>query len=573
MNIDRNIYFKTLDNELEELLPITYKSNYLRTDKDKVISFLRSVIRLNRHNCLYESFKTQKKYFTLQKRSNLQKYCDEDIENIRKKGKVTINKIPIINYFKEVCGDETRYYDSSNYNQIQHDDCKQKLFVYDERNIPINIFKNGLKKYFNKTQINKILNLIELDTSQEIRVKLEKQYYEEERAKAEERAQIIAEKTAKKKEKEETKTELDAREDADANADAEANKEEEETKIESDAEAKARANIEARAKVDIEEEEETKIESDADEENLMAIADAESKMIVEEEAKIAAAAEIEKKIQEELEIKNNAIKKYHENNELLNTKEQLLRIKQKKEEEEEKEEDEESKDIFDPNFRPNIKDEKYKIKEQEKKIQEEQEIKKIRNKLKELYESRDSKVKDKYFKFIDLDSDIGYYVREEKRIINEITDYDNLKNKSNFEYVYELDILKRDHNNNSLELLESYINYYKLLNDLNKVNKYEEEKQKILDLNKKLDSKIKMFKDNLKKYNDNKIKINEIYNKITDLKTQQKNLLGIKGGFYSKLRTIRRNMNNKKTKRKRKTNKKKRTNRKKRKNRKTNKRI
>lgn len=133
MNIDRTTYFKKLEYELEKTLKKTYKNNFFRSDQDKVISFLWSVLRLNNFNCLYEQFQIPS--------TNLTTFCKEDIKNIIKKGELIISGIKLIDYFFEECIST----DPTN--------CKKKIFKFTQNIIKERQFKKGLQQIgFHKTE-------------------------------------------------------------------------------------------------------------------------------------------------------------------------------------------------------------------------------------------------------------------------------------------------------------------------------------------------------------------------------------------------------------------------------------
>ena len=133
MNINRTEYFKTREYELEEILKKKYKNNFFRSNKDKVISFLWSIFRLNNYNCLYERFQRQS--------TNLKTFCKEDLNNIRKKGEVIISGIKLIDYFDEKC---------ISANPV---DCKKKIFKFTTNQIKEDQFIEGLQQLgFNMTE-------------------------------------------------------------------------------------------------------------------------------------------------------------------------------------------------------------------------------------------------------------------------------------------------------------------------------------------------------------------------------------------------------------------------------------
>jgi len=136
MNIDRTTYFKTLEHELEKTLKKTYKNNFFRSDQDKVISFLWSVVRLNNFNCLYEQFQIPS--------TNLTSFCKEDIKNIIKKGELIISGIKLIDYFFEECI------------STNPTNCKKKIFKFTTNQIKERQFKKGLQQLgFHKTESTK----------------------------------------------------------------------------------------------------------------------------------------------------------------------------------------------------------------------------------------------------------------------------------------------------------------------------------------------------------------------------------------------------------------------------------
>ena len=136
----------SINHILDTILPEQRKSRYFYsklTTNDKVISFLRSVIRINYNNCIYTIFDTNFK---------INKYCKEDINNIHEKGSVIINNTQLYDYFEEKC-----YYK----NKKSNDECKHKGFFLN--NSKKQLFKKFLKDNLEFTNeiIDEITNYIQ----------------------------------------------------------------------------------------------------------------------------------------------------------------------------------------------------------------------------------------------------------------------------------------------------------------------------------------------------------------------------------------------------------------------------
>jgi hypothetical protein len=129
-----------MNDILNEILPETYKKGYFYTklsDKDKVISFLRSVININYENCMN----------TIETNKQLNRFCYDEIKNIHKRGNIKIDNTKLYDYFEEKC-----YYK----NKLLTEDCKHKGFflISKKKNKFIKYLKNELN-FLNKN-INEI---------------------------------------------------------------------------------------------------------------------------------------------------------------------------------------------------------------------------------------------------------------------------------------------------------------------------------------------------------------------------------------------------------------------------------
>lgn len=141
-----------MNDILNEILPETYKKGYFYnnlTDKDKIISFLRSVININYENCMN----------TIDTNKQLNKFCYDEVKNINKRGNVYIGNIKLYDYFEEKC-----YYR----NKLLTEDCKHKgFFLISETKNKFNKYLknelnfsdktiNEINKYIDSTKIKKI---------------------------------------------------------------------------------------------------------------------------------------------------------------------------------------------------------------------------------------------------------------------------------------------------------------------------------------------------------------------------------------------------------------------------------
>ena len=120
-----------MNDLLNEILPETYKKGYFYSslsNKDKVISFLRSVIYINYENCMN----------TIDTNKQLNKACYDEIKNIHKRGNLMIGNTKLYDFFEEKC-----YYR----NKLLIEDCKHKGFFLISEN------KNKFNKYL-KNELN-----------------------------------------------------------------------------------------------------------------------------------------------------------------------------------------------------------------------------------------------------------------------------------------------------------------------------------------------------------------------------------------------------------------------------------
>jgi hypothetical protein len=141
-----------MNDILNEILPETYKKGYFYnslTDKDKVISFLRSVININYENCMN----------TIETNKQSNRFCYDEIKNLHKRGNVNIDNMKLYDFFEEKC-----YYR----NKLLTEDCQHKGFflISKTKDKFIRYLKNDLNfsiktineidKYIDPIQIKKV---------------------------------------------------------------------------------------------------------------------------------------------------------------------------------------------------------------------------------------------------------------------------------------------------------------------------------------------------------------------------------------------------------------------------------
>ena len=125
-----------MNDILNKILP--YKKRYFSFSsfKDKVISFLRSVIYINYENCM-NTIDTNKK---------LNRTCYNETQNILSNGNLIIDNTKLYNYFEEKCY----------YRTLKKEDCKHKGFflINEKKNKFYEYLKNNLN--FSDETINEI---------------------------------------------------------------------------------------------------------------------------------------------------------------------------------------------------------------------------------------------------------------------------------------------------------------------------------------------------------------------------------------------------------------------------------
>jgi len=142
-----------MNDILNEILPEKKRYLYL-SDKDKVISFLRSVININYENCMN----------TIETNKQSNKFCYNEIKNLHKRGNVEIGNIKLYDLFEEGCF-HRKHKNSS-------EDCKHKGFfiIQNKKNFFYKYLESELNlsyetimqidKYIEPTNLKRIKKLV-----------------------------------------------------------------------------------------------------------------------------------------------------------------------------------------------------------------------------------------------------------------------------------------------------------------------------------------------------------------------------------------------------------------------------